>query len=460
MEQQGMKAVFDYIDAHQSEYLEELAEIIAQKSISTTGEGIEDFCTLLIQKLKKYRLTNIQKFDTPGSPIVYGEIMEDPSYPTMLMYGHYDVQPVDPVEDWDVPPFELTLKDGRLYGRGTSDNKGQWYAQLVGMAAYREIFGKLPINIKYLFEGEEEIASTHLPEFARTHKDLLKADACIYSDGCYHENGQPILILGLKGAMLVEITLHGANRETHSMRSSCIPSPAWRMVQLLSTIRGDDGFVRIDGFYDNVRPLTQLEIDTCAKIPVDEKAICENYGIDHILAQRAGGSYYYNLMFEPHANINGLFSGYTGPGYKGIIPNKATVRLDMHLVPNQTTSEILEKLRRHLDRHGYGDAEIKTVGGTYEPSRTPIDSPYVEACAKAVEDGFGEYPLLFPGVGGAGPNCVFTDILGIPAIEIPYADALQNNHAPNESQILSGFMNGIKTSAAVIARFPRNIQQE
>jgi len=454
----NLTQVFEYIESHQDEYLQELAELIEQKSISTTGEGIEDFCTLLISKLEKYGLSNIQKFNTPGSPIIYGDIIEDPSYPTMLMYGHYDVQPVDPVDAWDTPPFDLTLKDGRLYGRGTSDNKGQWHAALLGMAAYRAINKKLPINIKYLFEGEEEIYSVHLPEFARTHKELLKADACIYSDGCYHENGQPILILGLKGAMLAEITLRGANRETHAMRASCIPSPTWRMAELLTTLRGDDGHIRIEGFYDNVRPLKQLEIDTCAKIPVNEQDICENYGIDHVLSHPAGGSYYYNLMFEPHININGMFSGYTGPGYKGIIPNKATARIDMHLVPNQTTAEIKEKLRKHLDKHGFEDAEITMLGGTYEPSRTPIDSPYVKACAEAVHDGFGEYPLLFPGVGGAGPNCVFTDILDMPAIEIPFADALQNNHAPNECQILSGFMNGIKTSAAVIARFPRNLE--
>ena len=449
-----LREVFDYIDKNQETYLEELGELIAQPSISTTGEGFEEFCDLLMSKLRKYGLNNIQKFSSEGPPYIYADIIEDQSYPTILVYGHYDVQPVDPVDAWDTPPFKMTLKNGRLYGRGTSDNKGQWYAAIMGMVAYRKIRGALPVNIKYLFEGEEEICSIHLPKFASDHKELLKADACIYSDGCYHENGYPELILGLKGAILFEITLKGANRETHSMRASCIPNVAWRMSELLTTLKGEDGFVKIDGFYDNVRPLKQIELDTCAKIPVDEKAICENYGISHLVKHSAGGTYYYNLMFEPHVNINGLFSGYTGKGYKGIIPNSATVRIDMHLVPNQTTGEIAEKLRKHLDSHGFADAEIKEIGGRYEPSRTPIDSPYVLACAQAVKDGFGEEPILFPGVGGAGPNCVFTDILGMPAIEIPFADALQNNHAPNESQVLSGFMNGIKTSAAVIERIP------
>ena len=307
------------------------------------------------------------------------------------------------------------------------------------------------------FEGEEEIGSIHLPEFAKNHKELLSADACIYSDGCYHENGQPILILGLKGSVYTEITIHGANRETHSMRNACIPNPIWRMAKLLASMRGEgdmDGKVLIEGFYENVRPLSKLEIDSCEKIPVDEELIKTSYGIKEFVKCPSGGTYYYNLMFEPGCNVSGIYAGYIGKGFKGIIPNCVTARVNFSLVPDMKMAEIREKIERHVKKFG-DDIELKFIEGGFEPSRTPIDNKYVEICAKAVEDGFGEYPIIFPGVGGAGPNYVFMDILGMPAIEIPFADALQNNHAPNESQVLSGFFNGIKTSAAVIERFPR-----
>ena len=452
-----MKDVFAYIDSHHDYFLEELRPLIEQKSISTRNEGVEECASLLADMLRGYGLSNVAIYPTAGRPVVYGEIIEDPSYPTMLMYGHYDVQPAEPLEAWDTDPFKMVIKDGRMFCRGGSDNKAQFFAALMGMVSYRKVRGKLPINIKYLFEGEEEIGSIHLADFAREHKEMLKADACIYSDGCYHENGKPILILGLKGFFHFRITLRGANRETHSMRMSCIPNPVWRMMKLLSGIRGEfDGNIKIDGFYDNVRPLTQLEIDTCAKIPLDEELLKESYGIDKFVKCPGGGTYYHNLMFEPGINVAGISAGYTGPGWKAVLPNEVSALLSITMVPDMTIADTQEKVRKYLEKNGYGDAILEFGVGGCEPSRTPIDNKYVECCAKAVEDGFGEYPILFPGVGGAGPNYVFVDILGMPAIEIPFADALQNNHAPNESQILSGFFNGIRTSAAVIERFPRD----
>lgn len=449
--------VFEYIETHKDWFLEELRPLIEQRSISTTNEGVEECALLLAKKLKEYGLNNVNIYPTEGRPVVFGEIIEDASYPTMLMYGHYDVQPADIEDGWNTDPFKMIIKDGRMFCRGGSDNKAQFFAALMGMISYRKVRGKLPINIKYLFEGEEEIGSIHLPEFAKNHKELLSADACIYSDGCYHENGQPILILGLKGSVYTEITIHGANRETHSMRNACIPNPIWRMAKLLASMRGEgdmDGKVLIEGFYENVRPLSKLEIDSCEKIPVDEELIKTSYGIKEFVKCPSGGTYYYNLMFEPGCNVSGIYAGYIGKGFKGIIPNCVTARVNFSLVPDMKMAEIREKIERHVKKFG-DDIELKFIEGGFEPSRTPIDNKYVEICAKAVEDGFGEYPIIFPGVGGAGPNYVFMDILGMPAIEIPFADALQNNHAPNESQVLSGFFNGIKTSAAVIERFPR-----
>lgn len=448
-----MEEVFAYIESHKQDYLDELFTFLRQKSISTTNEGVRD-CAALLRSIMEKAGIRTTIYETERHPVVYGEIITDPSLPTMLMYGHYDVQPPDPLELWETDPFEPVIKNNRIYCRGCSDNKAQLYAHIKGMQAYKEIYGSLPINIKYLFEGEEEIGSEHLPGFVKSHLDLLKADACIYSDGCFHENGKPILILGLKGLCYVELTLKGACRDVHSMRASCIPNPVWRMVGLLNTLKGEDGYVKLDGFYDNVRPLTSLEIETCKKIPVDAEGLKKSYQIKEFVKGRASDHYYYNLMFEPTCNIAGIVAGYIGDGAKTVIPNKVTVKIDFRLVPNQDPNEILNKLRKHLDKRGYTDVEIKHYSMVI-PSRTPIDDPYVQLSAKAVEDGFGESPMLFPGVGGAGPNYIFTDYLKIPAIEIPYATADQNNHAPNECMGLDGFWKGIRTAAAVINRFPR-----
>lgn len=447
----NLNKIFEYIETQEQEYLDELFTFLRCKSISTTNEGVTDCAELLSDIMKNAGIENVQIFPTKRHPVVYGEILSDPSLPTQLVYGHYDVQPADPIEEWDTDPFEPVIKDGKIYCRGSSDNKAQLFAYIKGVEAYRKLNGnKLPINIKYLFEGEEEIGSENLEEFVAENKELLKCDAIIYSDGHMHEMGYPIILLGHKGMLTMEMTVTAASRDTHSMRAPSIPSAMWKMIEILHSMKDETGIVKIEGFYDDVREPNELERNTALKIPANIEEIKKSYGIDQFVQNRTGDNYYYNIVFEPTCNIAGLYGGYTGDGFKAVLPNKITAKIDFRLVPNQDPNDILAKLKKHLEKHGFSDNTQITTFNRNFPARTDIDNPYVDLAAKAVELAFGEPPVLFPSVGGGGPHYIFDRQLHVPVIEIPLARADQNNHAPNESMGLHGFYCGIKMAAALM----------
>ena len=447
-----MKQVFAYLQDQEQAYLAELFAFIRCAGISATGKNMPQAAAMLSKMMQKSGVEHVCVLPTDGYPVVYGDILRDPRLPTLLIYGHYDVQSADDKELWKSDPFEPVIVGDRIYGRGAADNKAQLFAQLKGGEAYRKVKGELPINLKYIFEGEEEIGSPSLLNFAQNNRELLKSDVCIYSDGCYHDNGDPILVLGVKGSFYAEITLQGVCKETHAMRAPCLPNPAWRMVELLRCLQNERGEILIDGFFDTVRPLLPLEAAAGDKIPVDVEGLKAGFGVQRLLGDLDGRDYYKRLIFQPAVNIAGIFGGYTGQGFRNIIPQNVTVRIDVSLVPEQQPEDIYAKLRQHLDRCGFTDATMRVVGGMFRPARTPVDNPYVDVARKAVYDGFGREPVVFPSVGGAAPNYVFIDHLGIPMIGIPYAGADQNNHVPNENILLSSFKNGLRTSAALIER--------
>ena len=447
-----MREVFDYIDSHFDEYLEELFGFLRCTGISTQNIGVQEAAEHLANIMRSSGIENVAIYPTERHPVVFGEIITDPSLPTELIYGHYDVQPPEPYELWETPPFEPAIRDGRIYARGSSDDRGQLFAQIKGVEAYKRVKGKLPVNVKFIFEGEEEIGSVHLDQFVREHKELLKCNATLCSDGHMHESRTPIVRLGHKGMLTFTITLRGANRDTHSQRAGSLPNPIWRMANLLSTIRnGDDAVVMIDGFYDSVREPTEKEIEACMKVPFDEAGLEKSYGVK-LLMNRKTSNYYYNLMFEPTCNVQGMYGGYTGEGSKTVLPNKAVAKFDVRLVPDMAPDEIIDKLRRHLDARGYHDAEIE-VGEGYYPGRVPIDNPYVDVYVKAVSEGFGTQPYIYPGSGGCAPHSIFERNLGVPYVSIPLGYGDQNNHAPNENLGLDAFKKGIRTAAAVVEHF-------
>ncbi len=453
-----------HVQANKGRYLEELKSFIRQPSISTIDVGMGEASQMLAAFMRRLGIrTTI--YPTRRHPVVFGEIgPEDGAAPagmrTLLVYGHYDVQPPEPLEKWVTPPFEPAVRDGKLYGRGTSDNKGQLFAHLKGLESYLAVTGaesgaagaaaRLPIKIKYLFEGEEETGSPNLRPFVLEHKELLRADAAIFSDSHYHESGRPSLILGLKGLLPLELRAKELASDQHSMKATVLPSAPWRLVTLLSTIKGEDGLVKIDGFYDTVRAPLPEEMEAADRIPVNDTEILKAHGAKHLLDNRFGRRYYHNMMFEPTFNISGLVSGYTGKGTKTVLPAEASVKIDIRLVPDMRPDDIHAKVVRHLEKHGYGDVEVARAELGLIPSRTPITNPYVEVARRAAADAWGDEPVIFPSTGGAGPNYIFTDDLGVPCIVIPFAASDQANHAPNESLVLDGFEKGIVASAMVI----------
>ena len=387
--------------------------------------------------------------ETAGAPVVFGEVRSEGKAPTLLIYGHYDVQPPEPLEAWTSPPFDPTVRNGRIYARGVGDNKGQLYAQLMGVKAHLNVSGSVPINVKFLFEGEEENGSTHLEPFVNTHKELLRSDLVYTSDGPVHESGRHIVAMGVRGMLYLELTAKCANRDLHSGNwGGPIPDAVWQTVELLSTLRDPKtGRVLLDGFYDKVLPITEDERRALRLIPLDRAKVARELGLDKNELPSIE-EFYERLMFRPTLNICGFSSGYVGMGMKTIIPSTAKVKMDFRLVAEQNPQEIFEKLVRHIEgqtRH----VTVKALDQT-KPSRTPITNQYTKPIIEAVRQAVGEEPLLFPVLGGTLPDYVFTQILGLPSIMVPYANFDEMNHAPNENLAIANFVMGIKCCAAVL----------
>ena len=441
-----MEEVSQYLDAHRHRMLEELFTLLRQPSVSTQGIGVVETAHLLAGMMREAGIPTTL-YETAGYPVVYGELSSPGSTRTLLVYGHYDVQPPEPLELWKSPPFEPTVRDGRIYGRGTADNKGQLFAHIKAAQAFLQTRGRLPVNVKFLFEGEEEISSPNLRPFIESHRDLLKADAALTADGPGHESGRQPVNCGLKGMCYVEIRAKGANKDLHSMRAPMVPNPAWKLVHALASLRNRDGRILIPGFYDSVRRPNAAELEAVKAIPNDaavQRALLE---VDEFI----GGdeSYYHNFVFGNSCNIAGLTSGYQGEGKKTVLPCRASAKIDFRLVPDQTPEEILEKLKAHLKGGGYGDLEVEFLGGL-NPSRTPVDHPYVQTVVRAVRKATGKEPILSPSMGGSGPDYLFTGVLGLPSVWLPLSPHDSNNHAPNENILLEGFFEAIKISATVM----------
>jgi len=442
-----MKPIFDYIENNRQLFIDRLINYLRQPSISAHGIGMDEVADYLVSWLARLGL-DPQLMPTPGWPLVLGHRFDQAAAPTVLLYGHYDVQPPEPLDEWITPPFEPSIRNGRLYARGVGDNKGQHFAQILALESLLAVQGQLPCNIIVLLEGEEEVGSPHIADFIRTHRDLLKADLVITSDGPVAENGQSTLEFGVRGVVSFELRARGAKRDLHSGNYGGIaPNPLWTLVHLLSTMKNSQGEITIEGFYDNIQPPTELERTALALLPVDEQAVRRDLEIEHFDAPHVR-PYFERLACWPTLTINGLHGGYGGLETKTVIPHEAFAKCDIRLVEDQTVEEIFAKVEAHVRRHAPGVEFIRQGG--MDPSKTPLDSPYVAPIRQGIVTAQGEEPLIIPAMGGSLPNYVFTKIIGIPAFTVPYANADEANHAPNENLELERFIKGIKTGAAML----------
>jgi acetylornithine deacetylase/succinyl-diaminopimelate desuccinylase-like protein len=440
--------IFTWIDQHSHIFLSRLVDYLRRPSISAYGEGIGEVAEYIATVMRQMGLdTHI--LPTSGWPMVFGEYLVGAGKPTVLLYGHYDVQPPDPLEQWITPPFEPIIRDGRLYARGVGDNKGQHFAQLMALETLLACRGTLPCNIKVLLEGEEEIGSPHMPEFIQTHSDLLRSDLVIISDGPVFENGQSILSFGVRGVLDIELHARGANRDLHSGNwGGIVPNPLWTLVHLLATMKNERGEITIDGFYDHVQPLTDMERQALAKLPTNVEEARRSLGFSHLDEPRERG-YFERLSAWPTLTINGIHGGYGGPGSKTVLPHEAIAKCDIRLVEAQTAQEILAKVRAHVQHHA---PEVNVIShGAMDPSKTALDSPFAIPLRQGIVAAQGTEPLLVPAMGGSLPNYAFTKTLGIPAFGVPYANADEANHAPNENMEVARFFLGIKTGAAMLS---------
>jgi acetylornithine deacetylase/succinyl-diaminopimelate desuccinylase-like protein len=443
----NLSDIFAYIDDHSQTFLLRLIDYLRRPSISAYGEGIGEVAEYIANVMRQMGLT-IQIMPTSGWPMVFGEYHVHENAPTVLLYGHYDVQPPDPLEGWVTPPFEPTIRNDRLYARGVGDNKGQHFAQLMALETLLSCRGTLPCNVKVLLEGEEEVGSPHMPEFMRAHRDELQADLVIVSDGPVHENGQSTISFGVRGVLDIELRARGANRDLHSGHwGGIVPNPLWTLVHLLATMKNERGDITIDGFYDNVQPLTALERQALADLPINVDEVKQSLGIQR-LDEPQERNYFERLAAWPTLTLNGIHGGYGGPGSKTVLPHEAIAKCDIRLVEAQTADEILAKVKAHVQRHA-PEVTVTSYGGM-DPSKTPLDSPFTEPLRQAILAAQGVPPLLVPAKGASLPNYVFTKTLGMPVFGVPYANPDESNHAPNENMEIARFIMGIKTGAAML----------
>jgi len=440
--------LFTHIDAHRQPFLDRLIDYVRRPSISAHGLGMAEVAAYLVDWLNTMGLT-AQSVPTAGWPVVLAHRNDAPGAPTVLLYGHYDVQPPDPLDAWISPPFEPTIRNNRLYARGVGDNKGQHFAQLLALETLLTVRGKLPCNVIVLLEGEEEIGSPRMPDFVRQHRDQLAADLVITADGPVHESGQSCILFGVRGVVSFELRARGANRDLHSGNwGGVAPNPLWTLVHLLGTMKNAQGEITIENFYDNVLAPTELEKAALAQLPLDEARVKRELGLSQ-LDQPLDRPFYDRLTFWPTLTINGLHGGYAGPGSKTVLPHEAVAKCDIRLIEAQSVEEIFAKLEAHVKRHA-PDVELIRQGGM-DPSKTALDSPFAEPIRQAVIAAQGVAPLLMPAMGGSLPDYVFTKILGIPAFVVPYANADEANHAPNENLEIERFFMGIKTGVAMLS---------
>ncbi len=439
--------VHEYVDAHRAEALDTLKTLIRQPSISAQNKGVKECARLLAGILGAFGIP-AEVIQTPTQPVVFGELKKDPKAYTLLLYGHYDVQPPEPLDLWQSPPFEPTIRDGRLYGRGTSDNKGQLITHVLAARAWMEAAGGPPINLKFIFEGEEESGSTNLGNFVRERRARLAADLVYISDGGLHPSGAPVISLGNRGILGVTLVAQGADRDNHSgNKGGVAPNPVWMLTHLLSTMVDSSGRVLIEGFYDDVRPIGPVEERLLARMDFDPQAFAATMGLETI--EMDGATYWKRIMLQPYFNINGFISGYVGPGSKTIIPSRAECRIDIRLVVDQKTGDILEKLERHVARVDPRVQVVERGFGTMEASRTSPDHPAIGVVARAIKSYRGVEPFVNLCAGGSLPSAVWPSILGVDHLEVPYANADEDNHSPNENLSLERYYDGIHVSAEV-----------
>lgn len=441
--------ILSSIEQRKDEFIRDLETIVSQPSVSAKGEGIQecaDMTKSLLQGLG-FKTTVVPIAD--GNPVMFGEVSSSRSNKTLLLYNHYDVQPVEPLEEWKTQPFKAEIIDGKIYGRGVADDKGDLIARICALRVLLEKFGEPPMSIKWVIEGEEEIGSPHLHDFVNQYKGRLKADACLWEGSDLDHKGRLQFYLGVKGILYVELLAKTSEGDRHSMYAPIIPNPTWKLVWTLEQMKSRDERILIPGFYQQVKRPTKKDIRALEKIEFDSRETLRLLRVKQYLDGLKGKKLLERLIYSPTCNIAGFGSGHTGKGSKTIVPGKAFVKIDFRLVPNQRADDILRKFRKYLSRKGLKDIEI-TVHGKEDPARTSIDTDIVRVASDACKTVYGTEPNVWPSMYGTGPMALFNNIAKVPSVmanAVSYTGS--SYHAPNEHIYVEHYIRGIKHLATL-----------
>ena len=443
--------VIDFININRERYLDELKALLAIPSISALPQHAGDVrrcAEWCADEMRRIGLQNVRLIDTPGNPVTYGDWLGAEGAPTILFYGHYDVQPVDPLELWESPPFDATIRDGEIYARGSADDKGQVFMHFKAVEAHLKQNGRLPLNIKFILEGEEEVGSAHLDDFVRAHRSELAADVVVISDSPMFARGVPSMCYGLRGLVYCQIDLRGSSTDLHSGSfGGAVANPAMVLSQMLAQMKDRSGRVRIPGFYDDVVPLQDEERKAWAALPFNEKQYKKAFGIPKVYGE-TGYTTLERTWARPTFEVNGLLSGFTGEGAKTVLPAVSMAKVSMRLVPNQDPDRIAALFDTYVQGVAPKTVQVKVTrmhGG--KPWMTSYDNLFVQAAARAIEKGFGQKPV-FTREGGSIPVVsTFQEELGLPSVLFGVGLPDENAHAPNEKLDLGNFHGGIIASA-------------
>jgi len=446
-----MNNVIDFINTNRDKYVEQLKEYLAIPSISALPQHAADVkrcAEWTAEEMRRIGMEHVRLVETPGYPVVYGDWLHAEGAPTILFYGHYDVQPVDPLELWESPPFEATVRDGEIYARGSADDKGQVFMHFKAIEAHLKQNGRLPCNIKVILEGEEEVGSANLDTFVKDHKDELKADVVVISDSPMFDRGIPSICYGLRGLVYFQIDLRGTKTDLHSGSfGGAVANPAFVLANILAQMKDRGGHIKIPGFYDDVRELREEEREQWRRLPFNEKRYAKELGAPRLWGE-TGYTTLERVWARPTFEVNGILSGFTGEGAKTVIPAVAMAKVSMRLVPNQEPDKIAQLFEDYVAKVAPKTVEAKVTrmhGG--KPWMTDFDNKYVQAAGRAIKQGFGQEPV-FNREGGSIPVvATFQEILGLPSVLFGVGLPDENAHAPNEKLDLGNFHGGIIASA-------------
>ncbi len=452
LRKKGFGAVLAYIEENAERYVADLQELCRQPSVSTTDLGVREMASLLEARVARSGLETTLH-ETAGNPILTARL-GGREEKTLLFYNHYDVQPAEPLSEWSSPPFDAEVVDGHVIARGATDNKGNIVSRLAAFEAFLAVRGELPCTVKYLIEGEEEVGSPSLEPFVKAHRDLLAADGCVWEDNTTRVD-TPVLSLGNKGLCYMELACRTANVDFHSSNAQIYENAAWRITWALSTMKDQNENVLVEGFYDDVLPITETEDELIRRVrPYDGRERIEKFGLRKFLLDMKDEELPRRHLAHPTFNIAGFDGGYTGEGVKTIVSARARAKVDCRLVPNQDPFRIRDCVRAHLDRLGFEDVDVTLLFTSY-PAKSDPEAEIVRACESASRRLYGEDAIINPFGNGSTPTWIVLKHLGIPLASTGVGRITSRTHSANENLKIEHLVDGAKYMAAICEEFSR-----